>query len=128
MRYLFDSVLLIDHFNGIPQATAFLSENRGEGALSVITRAEVLVGFDTEEAILPRAFLDRLPTLPLEPAHADLAAELRRRHGWRLPDAFQAALALQHGLRLVTRNTKDFPPADHSFVLVPYELSKPQNP
>jgi len=121
-RHLLDSVILIDHFNGIEPATVFLAAHRREAAVSVITRAEVLVGFDRATEPLARALLDRLPTLPIHRSIADLAAELRRTHGWRLPDAFQAALATYHGLRLVTRNTKDFPSADHDFVLVPYEL------
>ncbi|MCY4453777.1 MAG: hypothetical protein OXC01_17690 [Immundisolibacterales bacterium] len=37
-----------------------------------------------------------------------------------LPDALQAAVARRNGLRLVTRNTKDFPPERHDFVEVPY--------
>ena len=50
------------------------------------------------------------------------AARLRRQYRWKLPDALQAALAQQHGLRLATRNTKDFDPAQHAFVVVPYRL------
>ncbi|GIX27647.1 MAG: hypothetical protein KatS3mg123_1528 [Burkholderiales bacterium] len=53
---------------------------------------------------------------------ADRAAELRRRHRWKLPDAFQVAIAQHHGLRLATRNVKDFPPGRWDFVLVPYTL------
>lgn len=53
---------------------------------------------------------------------ADLTAELRRNHGWKLPDAFQAALAQHHGLKLATRNTKDFAPERHDFVVAPYTL------
>jgi predicted nucleic acid-binding protein len=122
MRYLLDSVVLIDHFNGIPEATTFLADHREEAAVSVISRAEVLVGFDGESRTLARGLLDRFPTLPIERPLADLAAELRQQHRWRLPDAFQAALALYHGLRLVTRNTKHFRPEEHQFVLVPYEI------
>jgi hypothetical protein len=121
-RHLLDSVVLIDHFNGIEAASVFLAANRHEAAVSVITRAEVLVGFDRATEPLARALLDRLPTLPIHRPVADLAAELRRAHGWRLPDAFQAALATYHGLRLVTRDTRDFRPADHAFVLVPYAV------
>jgi predicted nucleic acid-binding protein len=54
---------------------------------------------------------------------AEKAALLRRRFGWKLPDAFQAALALQYQIRLVTRNTKDFDPRKHSFAEVPYKVS-----
>lgn len=43
MRYLLDSVIVIDHFNGINLATIFLSEQGKECALSVIARAEVVI-------------------------------------------------------------------------------------
>ncbi|MGH6959369.1 MAG: PIN domain-containing protein, partial [Dongiaceae bacterium] len=66
--------------------------------------------------------LDYFPTLPIDAPVADLAAQLRREHGWRLPDAFQAALARYHALQLATRNTRDFPPTRHPWVVVPYEL------
>ena len=39
---LLDSVIMIDHFNGVPPATAYLLEMQGKLAISVITRAEVL--------------------------------------------------------------------------------------
>jgi predicted nucleic acid-binding protein len=41
---LLDSVILIDHFNGIPEATEHLRKLIPERtAISVITRAEILV-------------------------------------------------------------------------------------
>lgn len=123
MKLLLDSVVLIDHFNGIGAATAYLSAHQPEAAISVITRAEVLTGFDAAESQKATRFLDCFPTLGIDQAIADLAAVLRRNHRWRLPDAFQAAIARQHGLRLVTRNTRDFPPQRHRFVVVPYKIA-----
>jgi predicted nucleic acid-binding protein len=120
LRYLLDSVILIDHFNGIQAATAYLGETRGQAAVSVITRAEVLAGFSAEDAGLASALLDRFPTLGIDRAVADLAARLRHDLRWKMPDALQAALARHHGLHLVTRNTKDFPPDRYPFVVVPY--------
>jgi predicted nucleic acid-binding protein len=119
---LLDSVILIDHFNGREQATRYLARVSAEAALSVITRAEVLAGFD--EAGMPAAagLLDRFPTLGIDRPVADLAARLRREHRWKMPDALQAALASYHSLALVTRNTRDFPPDRHAFVVVPYVL------
>ena len=122
MKLLLDSVILIDHFNGISDATEYLADTQPEAAISVITRAEVLMGFARREARIAARFLDCFPTLEIDRAAADLAAALRRTHGWRLPDAFQAALAQRHGLRLVTRNTRDFPPRRHRFVLIPYRV------
>lgn len=122
MRLLLDSVVLIDHFNGIPAAADYLSRNQPDAAVSVITRAEVLTGFARTAARTASQFLDCFPTLPIDRAIADLAASLRREHGWRLPDAFQAAIARHYGLSLVTRNHRDFPPRRHSFVIIPYSI------
>ncbi len=122
MKQLLDSVVLIDHFNGVAEATEYLSGCAGDTAISVITRAEVLAGFDRPAARKAKRLLDAFPTLDIDQPVADLAAALRRQHGWKLPDAFQAALAQQHGLKLVTRNVRDFPPKRFGFVVVPYIL------
>ncbi len=122
MKYLVDSVILIDHFNGIDQATSWIADRYPDLAVSVITRAELLTGFDDGESVMVASLLDRLPSLPIDQAIADLAARLRRSFKWKLPDAFQAALARYHGLILVTRNTSDFPPDRFDFVDVPYRI------
>ena len=122
MSVLLDSVILIDHLNGISAATRYL-ESVTEANISVITRAEVLAGITLTGLPDVKEWLDRYPTLAIDRQTADLAAELRRENRWKLPDAFQAALATQHGLKLATRNTKDFPPDRHPFVVVPYSYS-----
>ena len=55
---LVDSVILIDHFNGIPAATQYLSKMHSKLAVSVITRIEVLTGFEGREKQLARRLLD----------------------------------------------------------------------
>lgn len=122
-NYLLDSVILIDHFNGRPEATRFLLENHRSAAISVITRAEVLTGFDPAAEVQAKAFLHLFPTHLLTGEDADLAASLRREHRWKLPDALQAATAINRQLILATRNTKDFDPAHHAFVAIPYRLA-----
>lgn len=124
LTHLLDSVILIDHFNGVEAATAYLAAMQGRLAVSVITRAEVLAGFAPEAAALAAELLDRFPTLEIGKATADLAARLRREVRWRMPDALQAALAMGNGLALATRNTRDFPPERHPFVVVPYALER----
>ena len=114
MNVLLDSVILIDHFNGRAEATDYLLVERGNAAISVIRRAEVLAGFD---AVL-------FPVLAVTEEVADVAAALRRQHRWKLPDAFQAALAQIHKLRLATRHTRDFPADQFGFVTVPYGSGK----
>ena len=122
MRVLLDSVIVIDHFNGVQAASAYLARTSGSAAVSVITRAEVLAGFGPQEIGLATALLDKFPTFGIDRQVADLAGRLRREMRWKMPDAFQAALAHYHGLRLATRNVRDFPPARHAFVEVPYSL------
>ena len=41
---LLDSVIVIDHLNGIESASEFLERNRDRCAISPITRLEVLAG------------------------------------------------------------------------------------
>ena len=123
MRYLLDSVILIDHFNNVEAATTFLAEHGSECAISVITRAEVLAGFTLRAEPLARELLDVFPHLPITSEIADLAASLRRSEHWKLPDALQAAVAVQHGLVLVTRDTRDFKVGGKKVeVVVPYRV------
>jgi len=120
-RILLDSVILIDLLNGVPAARQWLATMQEAGCVSAITRAEVLAGVTDAETVSDvRALLDGYSWLAIDPEVADLAAELRYRHRWKLPDALQAAVALHHGVLLATRNTRDFPPQVHPFVRVPY--------
>jgi predicted nucleic acid-binding protein len=122
MEYLLDSVILIDHFNNIPQASAFLQDNKKSSAISVITRAEVLTGFSPEHRQIAVKFLDYFVTLNIDKEIADLTADLRYQYRWKLPDALQAALAQHHQLKLVTRNTKDFPVGKYDFAITPCQI------
>ena len=119
---LLDSVIMIDHFNAVPAATSYLSEMQGKLAISVITRAEVLAGFEGKDRRLARQLLDRFPLLIIDRNIADIAATLRRQNRWKMPDALQAAVARHHKLRLATRDTDDFPPKRYRFVKVPYRI------
>jgi predicted nucleic acid-binding protein len=119
---LLDSVIVIDHLNGVRAASAFLLAQGEAAAVSAITRAEVMAGCSPLEAPRVAALLDRFRFLPMDAPVADEAARVRRDTGLKLPDAIQAAFALRHGLRLATRNTKDFAPSRFPFVFAPYRL------
>lgn len=122
---LLDSVILIDHLNGVPEAKQFvLAIEPEQTAISVITRAEILVGVEPEDAPLVKALLDQFHLLIIDKPIADLAADMRKSQGWKLPDAFQAALCIYYKIKLVTRNTKDFDPVRHDFVEIPYEVRR----
>jgi predicted nucleic acid-binding protein len=123
MNRLLDSVILIDHFNGVTPATEYLARWAPDCVISAITRAEVLTGFDEADWAAPMALLAHYPVLAVDAAVADEAARLRRQYRWKLPDALQAAFAVLHGLKLVTRNSRDFPPGTFGFVDTPYRLA-----
>ena len=125
MGVLLDSCLVIDHFNGVPAATEYLRQTATSASISAITRAEVLTGLTGPARQSAARFLDCFTFLALDREVADLAAELRRAHRWKLPDAFQAAVAQHHGFDLATRNTNDFDPDRHAFVVVPYQVTPP---
>ncbi len=123
LERLIDSVILIDHLNGIDKATRFIDGlNPDKTAISVITRAEILAGLDEEEESLVKSLLDQYSLLIVDKIIADFSTKLRREHGWKLPDAIQAALSIHHKIKFVTRNTKDFDPKKHEFVVIPYVL------
>ena len=109
--------------NDIAEATPWLDTlEEGEAAISVVTYAEVLVGTKPSEEDAIHLLLQSFKCLPIKQETARLAAELRQKYKWKLPDAFQAALAMENRLHLITRNTKDFPPKTHAFVKLPYQL------
>ena len=125
LKRLLDSVILIDHLNSVPQATEFLlAIDPEQAAISVISYAEILTGLDEEGERQAKPFLSSFEMLAIDAAVAEKAAALRRQYGWKLPDAFQAAIAVLYDVKLSTRNTKDFNPQKHHFVEIPYLLNK----
>lgn len=127
-RYLLDSVIVIDHFNGVEAATEFLAVHGRDCVISVITRAETLAGFPAESLPQGRRLLDQFTALPVTVEVADAAAQLRRTERWKLPDAIQAAIAIQEGLTLVTRNTRDFRASSPVAVETPYQVAHALGP
>jgi hypothetical protein len=99
-------------FEGLPDRALHLSVlslgeiRKGVEAMSTGARREKLRVWLEQE--LPDWFEDRL--LPISPQIADRWGCLLAESGRPLPavDSLIAATALQHGLRLVTRNVADF--------------------
>lgn len=122
---LLDSVVLIDHLNGIQAAADYLASLRCSSTpvwISAITRAEVLAGTQSDyEFGLVSRLLSEFEFAPLSSDVADSAAELRRTIRLRLPDAFQLACAQNLDLKLATRNTRDFSEKDPR-IEIPYTL------
>jgi predicted nucleic acid-binding protein len=120
MIAVFDTNIVIDALNGLPEADA--EYGRYERVLiSRITWMEVLVGAQGDDAQL-RDFLEtHFEIIPLDLAVAETAVRLRRAHHLRLPDAVIWATAQTNNAVLVSRNTKDFNP-DWDGIRVPYKI------
>jgi toxin FitB len=99
---LVDTDVFIDHLRG----AAELKPGRHTLHHSVITRAELMAGTSASDLIA--TLLAPFRELPVDREVAERAGRIRRETGIRLPDALIAATALEAGLGLVTRNTKDF--------------------
>lgn len=137
IKRLLDSCILIDHFNGLTQATNYLKNQKNNCCISVITKAEVLIGFEDETAFREaEQVLSYFQLIELNQTIIDFVIQLRREQikkkinkqpnekviQWKLPDAIQAAIALHYNLKLVTHNTKDFDLNQHPFIEIPYKL------
>lgn len=121
MSYLIDSDWVIDHLENVPAATQLLQSLAPQGiAISVVTYMEVLQGVlrnPNPQAARAQfeSFLATVPVLPLSPPVAERCAGIRetlkkqnRRVNSRALDLLNAAVALEYGLTLVTRNVEDY--------------------
>jgi predicted nucleic acid-binding protein len=120
VKALFDTNILIDYLNAVPQARDELVRYE-TGSISVISWMEVLVGAPPEVEEATRDFLAGFRIVELDSEIAERAVSLRRKHGIKLPDAIIWASAEIHSLLFVTRNTRDFG-KDVPGVRVPYAL------
>lgn len=121
---LLDTNIIADYFNSIDQAVKIINESKPSLlAVSVIAYTEILVGFDDPaKKELFEIFISKVRYFSIEKSTARIAADLRKQFRFKLPDAYQAALATEYNLTLFTRDIKDFNPKIHKFVKVPYTL------
>ncbi len=120
VKVLFDTNIVIDVLNGVPEAQQVL-DSYPERAISIITWIEVMVGAPSDLGDATRAFLRGFDVIGLTQDVADHAVIVRQSHRLKLPDAMIWAAAKANGLRLLTRDTKGFP-RHHPDITVPYEL------
>jgi hypothetical protein len=120
VKALFDTNILIDYLNAIPQARIEV-QRYGDKAISVITWMEVMIGADPKVESATRSFLSSFDRLGVDERVAEDAVWLRRNHRIKLPDAIIWATARTNSMLLVTRNTKDFPAADPG-IRSPYRI------
>ena len=108
MKAVFDTNILIDYLNGIPDAAKEISLYKTK-IISVITQIEVLVGAQTsDEEDIIRSFLSSFQIQPLTEEIAEATINLRKEHRLKIPDAIVYATAQNEECLLISRNTKDF--------------------
>ena len=111
---LVDTDVLIWHLRGLPKATRTL-DALDRLTISAVTYLELLQGFRNraEMAAVQKSLAMRNTIrLPLTPPVTERAIALMETlslgHGLQLGDALIAATALEHGLTVLTANTKHF--------------------
>ena len=82
---------------------------------------EVMVGASPDLEAATQGFLSGFEIVAVDRKVAERAADLRRSHRIKLPDAIIWATAQAWATMLVTRNIKDFPARDPG-IRVPYKL------
>jgi tRNA(fMet)-specific endonuclease VapC len=121
MPYLIDSDIVIDHLADVTTTTQLLEQLAEEGiAVSIITYMEAYQGVlrSPHPASARKkfeAFLETVPVLPFSLEGAKRCAQVREtlhKEGKRVKahalDLMTAAIALENGLTLVTRNVEDY--------------------
>jgi predicted nucleic acid-binding protein len=99
---LIDTDVFVDHLRGATE----LRPGRHRVSYSVVTRAELFAG--TTATDLVSQLLAPFREFGIDRSVAERAGRIAREARVRLPDALIAATALEHGLRVVTRNRRDF--------------------
>ena len=110
MNYLLDSNVIIDHLNGVREATAFILKNARTLGISAITKIEVLgFAFPTVKAeTAAEDLITSMITIGISANIVEKTIPLRKKVRIKIPDAIIASTAICNDLVLVTRNTADF--------------------
>ena len=120
VKALFDTNILVDYLNAVPEARTEL-QRYTEKAISIITWMEVMVGADHDLEAATRSFLNGFDVIAVDEKIAERAVSLRRTRRIKLPDAIVWATAQAHAMLFVTRDTRDFM-TDDPGVRAPYRL------
>ncbi len=120
---IIDTDIFIDLLRAVKDAEKFFSNLDEEIAFSAITEGELISGRECDNAkqredILH--FLAQFGKIPVDNPLIQIAGDIRREFGVKLPDAIIAASALTTGAVLITRNLSDFKKIKNLKVERPY--------
>jgi predicted nucleic acid-binding protein len=119
---LIDTDVLVDYLRGREDAVSFLTSQRGDLLVSVVTVAELHAGVRQNEESALGECLRLFKVVSVDSETAAMGGAMRRRylksHDLALADALIAACAQRAGALLVTLNRRHYPMLAH--VLVPY--------
>lgn len=117
---LLDTNILIDMVNGIQQARVALLPYRAF-SISRIAWIELMTGLQPGQVSTVQQLMRSVSIIDVSEAIAARTVQLRQTTKLKLADAIIYATALEHGLTLLTRNTRDFRP-EMLQIHVPYRL------
>ena len=124
---LTDTDILIDAARGVAEAIAFLAAQRAAAGInvSIVSAMELVAGCRNKiELTQTQQFLQPVRVLPIVANTSQTAYQLMDSfflsHGLLIPDAVIAATALEHGLKLHTKNTRHFQMIPALTVVRPY--------
>lgn len=128
MKYLWDSNIAIYYLQQqFPKTAELLVDNlakESRPAISAISEIELLcwkTATDSDLIVL-NEFISDCIVIELEQAIKLKAAEIRKKYNIKLPDAIIAATAIVYGLKLVTRNEKDFTQIEELSIINPFNI------
>ncbi|MGH2355569.1 MAG: type II toxin-antitoxin system VapC family toxin [Chloroflexota bacterium] len=116
-RHLLDTDVLIDYSKGREPAVARIREMLDQGddlGVCAVNVAEFFAGVPPDDRAYWRTVFSTLTYWPISRAAAERAGMWRKEYSLRgqtlsTADALTAAVAVEHGAALVTRNAKDYP-------------------
>ena len=126
--YLLDTSVIIDAINEKQARRQLLRALVEEGHLLAccsINVAEVYAGMRPKEEPVTTELLRSLRYYPISFEIAELGGKLRREHGRRgstlsVTDTLIAAVAIHHGLTLITDNARHFPMKELALFALPH--------
>ncbi len=116
----FDTNILIDWLNDVPQASVELARYNTT-RISRVVWTEILAAESLETRDIVRGLIAPFEVVEIDARIASAAADIRFRSKMTLIDAYILATAQVNGAILITRNTQDFP-AELPGIRVPYTL------